>query len=229
MSTYIDAVNDLQISSCLLIDLTLDGTTYYLSSAYKPLTYNSNTYTELGSFLTVGTFREDIRTTNGDITVALSGIPSEQNYLSIILNTPIKGGEISIYRAFFDLDTHELRSDTGAVVLRFKGIINNFAITEDADTFGQKFSTNSVAITCASINTILENRTAGQRTDPDERKRLFTNDAVFNRVPELYNVSFDFGKEYQGGGGYGRGGSGRGGGGRGGGGRNRRIRDEQQR
>jgi hypothetical protein len=228
MSTYIDAVNDLQISSCLLIDLTLDGTTYYLSSAYKPLTYNSNTYTELGSFLTVGTFREDIRTTNGDITVALSGIPSEQNYLSIILNTPIKGGEISIYRAFFDLDTHELRSDTGAVVLRFKGIINNFAITEDADTFGQKFSTNSVAITCASINTILENRTAGQRTDPDERKRLFTNDAVFNRVPELYNVSFDFGKEYQGGGGYGRGGSGRGGGG-GGGGRNRRIRDEQQR
>ena len=40
----------------------------------------------------------------------------------------------------------------------------------------------------------------------------------------LYNISFDFGKEYQaGGGGYGGGGGGGGGGGRGGGGRKREI------
>lgn len=225
MSTNIPAVQSREIASCLLINLNLDGNVYYISSAYAPVTYNSNTYTELGSFLSIDTFREDIRTTNGDLTVSLSGIPSEQNYLSIILNTPIKGGEIEIYRGFYDLSTLEL--DTSEVYLRFKGIITNFAITEEVDTF-KGYMTNSVSIACASINTILENRTAGQRTDPDERKRLFANDAVFDRVPELYNVSFDFGKEYKGGGGYGRGGSGRGGG-RGGGGRNRRIRDEQQR
>jgi hypothetical protein len=55
---------------------------------------------------------------------------------------------------------------------------------------------------------------------------LFPNDAVFDRVPELFNISFDFGKEYQG---YGYGGGGGGGRGGGGGGRRRQktITDER--
>lgn len=221
MSTDITPVQQDHISSCLLIDLDLDGTTYYISSAYKPVTYNTNTYTELGSFLAIAPFAEDIKTTNGDITVTLSGIPSEQNYLSLILTTPIKGGTINVYRGFYDTTTHEL--DTSQVYQRFSGIITNFAIQEDF-TAGVTLS-NSVTITCASINTLLENRTTGQRTNPDDRKRLFPNDQVFDRVPELYNISFDFGKPYQaGGGGYGRGG-----GGGGGGGNNRRIRDAKER
>ena len=216
MATTITPVQGDHISSCLLIDLTIDSTTYYITSAYKPVTYNSNTYTELGSLLQVSDVQEDIRTTNGDISVTLSGIPSEQNYLSLILTTPVKGGEIKVYRGFYDTTTHEL--DASEVYLRFSGVITNFAITEDfAPT---QTLTNSVTVTCASINSVLETKISGQRTNPDDRERLFPNDAVFDRVPELYNISFDFGKEYQsGGGGYGGGG----GGGRGGGGRNRRI------
>ena len=221
MATTITPVQQDHISSCLLIDLTLDSTTYYISSAYKPITYNTNTYTELGSFLQVSDFQEDIRTTNGDISLTLGGIPSEQNYLSLILTTPVKGGNISVYRGFYDTTTHEL--DTSQVYKRFQGVITNFAIQEDFQP-GQTL-TNSVTVTCASINSLLENRIAGQRTNPQDRERLFPNDAVFDRVPELFNISFDFGKEYQGYG-YG-GGGGRGGGG--GGGRNKRIRDEQQR
>ena len=206
MATTITPVQQDHISSCLLIDLTLDSTTYYISSAYKPVTYNSNTYTELGSFLQVSDFQEDVRTTNGDISITLSGIPSEQDYLSLILTTPIKGGNVVIRRGFYDTTTHEL--DTSEVYDRFTGVITNFTIQEDftpASTL-----TNSVTVTCASINTILENKVTGQRTNPDDRKRLFPSDAVFDRVPELYNISFDFGKEYQG---YGYGGGGGGGGG----------------
>ena len=223
MATTITPVQQDHISSCLLIDLTLDSTTYYISSAYKPITYNTNTYTELGSFLQVSDFQEDIRTTNGDISLTLGGIPSEQNYLSLILTTPVKGGNISVYRGFYNTTTHEL--DTSQVYKRFQGVITNFAIQEDFQP-GQTL-TNSVTVTCASINSLLENRISGQRTNPQDRARLFANDRVFDRVPELFNISFDFGKEYKaGGGGYG-GGGGRGGGG--GGGRNRRFRDEQQR
>jgi hypothetical protein len=219
MATTITPVQGTHISSCLLIELTLDATTYYISSAYKPVTYNSNTYTELGSLLQVSDIAEDVRTTNGDISVVLSGIPSEQDYLSLILSSKIKGGEIKIYRAFYDLITHEI--DTSEVYLRFSGVITNFAITEEF-TPGTELS-NSVTITCASINSLLENRISGQRTNPDDRARLFPNDAVFDRVPELYNISFDFGKEYQsGGGGYG-------GGGGGGGGNRRRFRDARER
>jgi hypothetical protein len=223
MATTITPVQQDHISSCLLIDLTLDSTTYYISSAYKPVTYDSNTYTELGSFLQVSDFQEDIRTTNGDISLTLGGIPSEQNYLSLILTTPVKGGNISVYRGFYNTTTHEL--DTNQVYKRFQGVITNFAIQEDFQP-GSTL-TNSVTVTCASINSLLENRISGQRTNPNDRARLFPNDLVFARVPQLYNVSFDFGKEYKsGGGGYG-GGGGRGGGG--GGGRNKRIADEQQR
>jgi len=217
MATTITPVQGTHVSSCILIDLELDSTTYYISSAYKPFTYNTNTYTELGSFLSISEFPEDIRTTNGDISLTLSGIPSEQNYLSLILTEPIKGGNVTVYRGFYDLTTHEL--DTSEVYQRFKGVITNFAIQEDF-TAGVEL-TNSVTVTCASINTLLQNRISGQRTNPDDRARLFPNDQVFARVPELYNISFDFGKEYQGYG-YG-GGGGRGGGG---GGNNRRGRQK---
>ena len=204
MATTITPVQQEHISSCLLIDLTLDGTTYYLSSAYKPITYNTNTYTELGSFLSVNDFTEDIKTTNGDISLTLSGIPSEQDYLSSILTTKIKGGNVFLRRGFYDVTSHEL--DTSQVYTRFAGVITNFIIQEDF-TPGRVLQ-NTVTITCASIATILENRISGQRTNPEDRKRLFPNDLVFDRVPLLYNISFDFGKEYDG---YGYGGGGGGG------------------
>jgi len=220
MATTITSVQGTHISSCLLINLTLDATTYYISSAYKPVTYDGNTYTELGSLLQVSDIAEDVRTTNGDISVVLSGVPSEQDYLSLILSSKIKGGEIKVFRGFYNTTTHEL--DTSQVYLRFSGVITNFAISEDFTPAVQL--TNSVTVTCASINSILETRISGQRTNPADRARLFATDQVFNRVPELYNISFDFGKEYKaGGGGYGGGG---GGGGRGGGGR-RNISDQR--
>ena len=226
MATDITAVQGNTIISCILVDLTLDGTTYYISSAYKPVTYNSNTYTELGALLNITSIQEDIRTTNGDISVTLGGIPSEQNYLSLILTTPIKGGEIKVYRGFFDEDTLEL--DTSQVFQRFSGVITNFAIQEDFNPMDTL--TNSVTITCASINSVLETKISGQRTNPDDRARLFPSDQVFARVPELYNISFDFGKEYKaGGGGYGGGGGRGGGAGGGGGGGNRRQQRIQER
>ena len=66
-------------------------------------------------------------------------------------------------------------------------------------------------MTCASINTILENRITGQRTNPVDRNKYYPGDQTFNRVPDLHNVNFDFGREYTGGTGYG---GGAGGGGR---------------
>ena len=43
MATTITPLQQDHISSCVLIDLNLDGNVYYISSAYKPITYNSNT------------------------------------------------------------------------------------------------------------------------------------------------------------------------------------------
>jgi len=214
MATSIPPVDGtFNVKHALLIDLNLSSNVYYLSSAWKPVTYNSNSYTELGAFLNVSNMTEDIKTTNGDISLSLSGIPSNEDYMAEVLGTPIKGGEVTIYRAFFN-DDYSL--DSGNVFQRFKGIITNFAI-EETENILQGQLTSSIGITCASINTILENKIAGQRTAPTDREKYFPGDQTFKRIPELQNVQFDFGREYTGGGSYGGGGGGGRGGGRGGG------------
>ena len=220
MSTTIAPVNEPNIKHALLIDLTLGATTYYISSAYKPVTYNSNTYTELGAFLNLSEVAEDIKTTNGDIAISLTGIPSDEDYISLILNTQIKGGEVIVRRAFFNDD---LSLDTGNVFQRFKGIITNSAIEENADIL-EGTRTNSVSVSCSSIVTILENKTSGQRTSPIDRDRLYPGDQTFKRVPDLHQIQFDFGREPNAAGGSGGGGR-RGGGGRGGGGGNGRYQE----
>ena len=225
MATTITPVQQDHIVSIVLIDLTLDATTYYISNAYKPVTYNSNTYTELGSFLGMDAITDDIKTTNGDLSLTLSGIPSDADYMSIILGSKIKGGEVVVRRGFMSKDDLEL--DVSEVYTRYSGIITNFAITEQVDIMAKQ-NTNSITITVASLNALLETKIKGQLTNPEDRKRLFPNDQIFDRIPDLQNLHFDFGKEMKSGGNYGGGGAGGGGGG-GGGGNRGRFRDAQER
>jgi len=224
MATNIPAVQGDHIFPITLIDLDLNGNVYYLSDAYKAFTVNSNSYTELGAFLSINEITDNLRTTNGDIQVTLAGIPSdstgtEVNYLQTILTEPVKGGNITITRAFMDANGSSL--DTGNTYTRFKGVITNFAI-EESFNFITKQNDYAVSVACASINSVLETRFVGQRTDPTDRKRYFPADRSFDRIPDLKNTAFDFGREYKAGGTYGGGGGG-GGGGRGGGGRAREI------
>ena len=220
MATTITPVQQDHIVSIVLIDLTLDATTYYISNAYKPVTYNSNTYTELGSFLGMDGITDDVKTSNGDMNITLSGIPSDADYMNIVLTSKIKGGQVVIRRGF--MSETDLELDTGQVYTRYSGIITNFAITEDVDILGKQ-NTNSISIMVASLNQLLETKVKGQFTNPESRKRLFANDQIFDRIPELQNLHFDFGKEMSSGGNYG------GGGGRGGGGNSRqKIVDESQ-
>ena len=215
MSTSIPAVQGTNIAPVTLIDLDLDGTVYYLSDAYKSFTVGGNAYTELGAFLAISNIDDNLRVTNGDISITLAGIPSsstgsEVNYLSLILNSPVKGGNVTIKRAFYDITSDQLQAD---VYTRFKGVITNFA-TQEAFNFLSKQNDYSVTVQVASINTVLQNTIRGQKTDPTDRHRFFPNDDCFNRIPDIYNTPFDFGKEYSAGGGYTGGGGGGGGRGR---------------
>ena len=227
MSTTITEVQGDNISPITLIDLQIGANVYYISSNWKPVTHNSNNYTELGAFISVTNIDDNLKYNANDLSLTLSGIPSGENYLSQILTEPVKGGNVTLKRAFVDTSTYEL---TGNVYTRFKGVITNFKIDEQVNVL-QKQMDYAVTVTMASQLTVLSEKITGQRTNPEDRKRLFPADRSFNRVPILYNTSFDFGKEYSTSGGYsgGGGGGGRGRGG-GGGGRNRDGgRDQQMR
>ena len=96
------------------------------SNAYKPITVDGNSYTELGAFLGLGEIRDDLKTTNGDLNISLTGIPSNENYVDIMLSYPIKGGNVVVRRGFFDVST--LQPISGQIFERYRGIITNFSI-----------------------------------------------------------------------------------------------------
>ena len=198
MATTITEVEANDIKHCLLIQLQIDTTTYYISNSWKAILYDSNTYTELGAFLSVGEFQEDIKTTNGDLSLTLTGIPAGN--VQTVMSEPVKGGAVTIFRAFFD-DNYAVSN----VYPRYKGVITNYNITEQVDIENGDI-TNTVGISVASINTILENRVNGQRTSPTDRNQFYSGDQTFDRVPVINGTQFDFGREYTGGTGYGGGG-----------------------
>ena len=219
MATTITPVDSDHISHALFIDMQIGGNVFYFSNAYKPITIGSNTYDELGSFLAIDDITENIKSSEADLSITLSGIPSDEDYLAKFLNEKIKGGNVTIQRGFFYTGNSEIQTDQ--IYTRYKGVITNFQIQDNAERVNNE-ETATISVITSSINTILKNKISGQRTNPEERKRLVPGDKIFDRIPDLYNTAFDFGADYVGGGG----GTG---GGRGGGGNRGRAERAQER
>jgi hypothetical protein len=202
MTTTIPAVDtERSIEHGVLIDLTLDSTTYYISNCWKSISYGGNTYQALAGFLTVSEIQSNISNANDEIQVSLSAIPP--NYIAATVGTQIKGGEINIYRAFFDYRTQEVI--TGQIFKRFNGVISNFAVQEDINTLASIPEVNhTITITASSIMGVLENMVSGRRTNKEDYQIVWpelansSTDPSMNRVETLFNQSFDFGKKYTG-------------------------------
>jgi hypothetical protein len=199
MSTNIPAVQRSAIEHGVLIDLTLDEETYYISNCYKNVTHNGNEYLALAGFLNTSDIQNNISNANDEIQVSLSAIPS--TYIAATIGQPIKGGEVNIYRAFFDYETQEVI--TGEVYRRFTGIISNFSVQEDIDTQATTPEvTHTITIIASSIMGVLENKISGRRTNKQDFEIVWPElgnnpaDPSMDRVEALFNSSFDFGKKY---------------------------------
>lgn len=186
MSVSVPEVANTHIRSCLLLDITVDTVTYYIGTAFNPIVFDGNTYQNMGTLLAVSTMNEDLKTNNGDVSISLSGI--SQAVIYSVLEATIKGGAVKIWRAFFDQNYNVTNR-----YQRFSGIITNYAISEDIDIIKGKL-TNTVTVTASSINSILDKRIAGQRTNTSDRTKFYPGDTSFNRIVDLHNTSFDFGR-----------------------------------
>ena len=183
MTTTITQVDGNSIEHGVLIDLTLDGTTYYISNCYKSIDYDSgsgsHTYQALAGFLTVSEIQSNISNANDEIQVSLSAIPP--TYIAAVLGEPIKGGEINIYRAFFDYTTQEVIS--GAIYRRFTGIISNYSVQEDINTEGSSPEVNhTITIIASSIMGVLENKVSGRRTNQEDYSIQWTELPIVNKT-----------------------------------------------
>jgi hypothetical protein len=200
MTTTITQVDERNIEHGVLIDLTLDGTIYYISNCYKSISYGGNDYEALAGFLSISEIQSNISNANDEIQISLSAIPPE--YIAATLGEPIKGGEINIYRAFFDYTTQEVI--TGAIYKRFTGIISNFSVQEDVDVVNLEPSVNhTITIIASSVMGVLENKISGRRTNKQDYQIVWpelgnsATDPSMNRVEVLFNSSFDFGRDYK--------------------------------
>jgi hypothetical protein len=197
MSTNIPAVQIPYIKHGLLIDITVNDTTYFLSNLYKPVTYNGNIYNQLGPLLNLSEIQDDLRATNNQLTLSLVGVPSEISYetdfMSLVLNSNVKGSQVKVYRAFFN-GADQLSS----VFLRFNGYVSNFNLSETWDQ-DVRLSTNAVALQCSSVYAIMERQYTGRRTNNGDQQFWYPGDTGMYRVKIISDSSFDFGKKYEGG------------------------------
>lgn len=177
------------------------------SSSYKDETINGNTYSALQGLLQVGTQSRNIRVTQGDTTVSLSGI--DGNNIYNVLGTKIRGSELEIYRGFYGANM-VLQTP---VYQRFRGIVTTYAITEEREGQDDNFT---VSINASSYKTVLQNRIAGRKTNKESWQFFNSTDTSMDNVYSISGVQFDFGQDPKGksvvpgGGGFPGGGGGRG-------------------
>jgi hypothetical protein len=217
----IPATTASSVRHCVLVKITINTSTYTLANTYGPIEWDSVTYTGLGHFLGFAEIQDDQRATNSQLQMSLSGIPKDPgeaglgtwtSYVSLILNTNIKGSRVEIYRAFFNQGL-ELVADN--VSLRYSGYISNYTITDSTDINARQ-DTYTCVVNLSSVQAILERKITGRRTNATDQKALYPIDTGMDNVVAISNTAFDFGKPYSAsgtGGGAGSGGVSGGGGG----------------
>ena len=165
----------------------IPGPKNLLFSDYKQ-TYiiNNESYTGVGNLLQISSSSSELRTSSGELTIVLSGIPNSAIYE--IVNSRIKGCPVTIYRAILD----PISSNTIEVMNRYRGFVNNYSLQEDYDN-QTRISTNSILLVCNSAIDVLQNKISGRKTSATSQKRFYPDDTCFDRVTALENTSFNFG------------------------------------
>lgn len=158
------------------------------SSFNRAVTFGGDTYSALGTLLSVTDSTSELRATTNQLTIAISGIPDTS--IAEILDNKIKGSAIEVWRVFFDSVTGQQLAITGNPAGRFQGIVNNYSLEED---WSGREASNRIILTCASTIEVLGNKVNGRRTNPIDQKALYPTDESMDRVLKLSNSNFNFG------------------------------------
>lgn len=185
MSLDLSAYPAIQTNLFLKLDIP-DYEVLTFSDYHSDFTIDSVDYTGLGSLLSVSDTVDNLRATPQEVTVSISGIPATN--VTAILNNRVKGSDLVIYRAFFNVNTAALLSITGNPAQKFRGIVSNYDITDDLDV-GSSTGTVSLTLTVTSVIEMLNNKVNGRRTNPID----FPSESSMSRVAALAKSNFNFG------------------------------------
>lgn len=160
------------------------------SDSRDNVTINGEVYTGLGQLMAITNSASELRTSTGELTITISGIPNTS--IAEIVNSKIKGSLVNVYRGMFDPITGVLLSIPVNPLGRYNGFVNNYSLQEDYDAV-TRTATNTIALICNSTVDVLQNKVTGRRTNPSSQKSFYPTDLSMDRVPTLKSATFDFG------------------------------------
>ncbi len=147
-------------------------------------------YTNIGSLLSVTGTSSEIKATESELLVSISGIPTNA-IAEILFNNP-KGSSILVTRAFFQPQTGQLLSIAGNPAVKYEGFVVNYSMSEEWN-FELQTSSNTITFNCTSVVSLLSKKTSGRRTNPYDQQRFYPGDVSMGRVPTISNSNFQFG------------------------------------
>jgi len=153
-------------------------------------TIDGESYIGTGNLMSISSTSSEISATGSELVITLSGIPNSSIFE--IMHSKIKGCPVVIKRVLFNATTGEALAIEGNPLGRFSGFVNNYSLNEEFDNT-TRTSSNTLVLTCSSNVSILENKIAGRKTNPQSQKSFYPNDLGMNRVPNLVNAVYDFG------------------------------------
>ena len=183
------------------INATLDSTTLRLWTGVGDLSISGVVYSGVGEFLAIGDIEEASDISVKGLTLSLSGIPSD--LISLALNTPYQGRELTMLFGVTDLQRVFLLQENGSFLLLetadrfitgddsapaqlFKGFIDTMVIEEATET-----ATISVTVENRLID--LERQRVFRYTDQSQ-KAIHPNDKGFEFVEDLQDKTFNWGR-----------------------------------
>jgi hypothetical protein len=196
MTTTINALASSSINYGEFVKITTATNVYTFCNAASPITVNEITFSNLGSLLSIGDIKREIKATSADLSISLTGVDGSN--VAVILAADIKGSKVEVWRGFFDSQNQIITTPTQQFFKRYQGYVSNYSVTEDwNDQLRTRIATCSIS--CASFRTILQNRIAGITTNPVVWKNFYASDTSMDRVPVIAATYFDFGKPPTGG------------------------------
>lgn len=178
------------------VRITTPDAVYRLATTPSALTIpavDSQPFTALSGLINVGDVQRDIKSTANETSITLIGIDSA--YLSLVLDSQIKGCLIEMWHGFFDENGALITTGgTGGLYKFFTGYINSFQISEQwMEEIRQMVGT--ITVSASSIQIILQNRTAGRYTNNNAWQFFNPGDTSMSRVPVIETVNYYFGKD----------------------------------
>jgi len=168
-----------------------DYATILVSNAQVSQTIAGDVYTNIGQLLYISDSRSEIRALEQSVTVGISGIPAG-SVAQILDNNP-KGSAITIRQAFYNPTNGTILSIAGNPLIKFKGIVTNYNMTEEWDN-ASKTASFTIVLECTSLITNILEKVSGRRTNDADQQTLYPDDLSMSRVSTITRAQFQFGK-----------------------------------